>query len=90
MKKVSIYEFTAKEIMDILTEKNIEFEYRVDKCDQVYIGVRAKTCYHWLKFWDINSSKFGAETYSQNTGKTSKGFENSLKVYRKFNKMLNK
>lgn len=86
----SIFDITATEIKNILTEKNIAHEFVVGDYDHIWIGVRAKTKFYWLQFFDEKSTGiFSAETYSQNTGKTSRGFETRQKVYARFEKLIN-
>ena len=85
----SIHELTAIEIKNILTEKNITFEYVIGEYDKIWIGVRSKTVYSWLCFLDENMTYNSMETYSQNTGKSSKGWETSCKVRNKFEKLIN-
>lgn len=86
----SIFNITAIEIKNILTEKNIAHEYVVTEHDTIWIGVRAKTKFYWLQFFDETTTGIlSVETYSQNTGKTSRGFETRQKVYARFEKMIN-
>jgi hypothetical protein len=87
----SIFEITATEIKNILTEKNINHEYIVGDRGFIWVGFRVKTQYNWIQFFDENTTGIcAAETYSQNTGKTSRGFSTRSKVYSRFEKLINK
>lgn len=86
----SIFDITATEIKNILIEKNIAHEFVVVDHGHVWVGVRAKTKFYWLQFIDETTTGFmSVETYSQNTGKTSRGFEERQKVYSRFEKIIN-
>lgn len=86
----SIFKITATELRNILTEKNIQHEFVVGEYDTIWIGIRLKTQYNWLHFYDENTANCcDAQTYSQNTGKTSKGYETRQKVYSRFEKIIN-
>jgi hypothetical protein len=85
----NLFEITAKEIKEILTEKGITFEYTVGDYNRIWIGFRNKSVYNWIGFFDENSSVIFAETYSQNTGKSAKGFSTRCKVYDRFEKLIN-
>jgi len=85
----SLFEITAKEIKEILTEKSISFEYTIGDYNRIWIGLNNKSVCNWIGFTDENSSVIFAETYSKNTGKSSKGFTARNKVYSYFHKLIN-
>jgi hypothetical protein len=85
----NLFEITAKEIKEILTEKGISFEYTIGDYNRVWIGLHNKSVCNWIGFTDENSLVIFAETYSKNTGKSSKGFSARNKVYSYFDKFIN-
>ncbi|CAB5218309.1 hypothetical protein UFOVP217_1, partial [uncultured Caudovirales phage] len=46
--------------------------------------------YNWISFYDENSTDIcDIETYSENTGKTSKGYATRSLVINRFEKLIN-
>lgn len=85
----SLYDFTATEIKKILTEKNIAHEYVIGEFDFIWIGVRVKTKYYWIQFFDETSMVNKMVTYSQITGKESNAYNERCKVQTRFEKIIN-
>lgn len=87
----SIFEITALELRNIFIEKNINHEYCIGDYGFIWVGFRVKTQYNWIQFSSENTTGIlAAETYSQNTGKTSRGYSTRSKVYSRFEKLINK
>jgi hypothetical protein len=87
----SINEITALELRNIFIEKNINHEYCIGDHGYIWVGFRVKTQYNWIRFDGENKTGvWHAETYSQNTGKTSRGCRTRHKVYSRFEKLINK
>jgi hypothetical protein len=87
----TIFNMTSIEIKNILTEKGIQHEYVIGDYGFIWIGVITNTQLNWISFINENSIGFlNAETYSNTTNKTAKGFETRLKVINRFEKMINK
>jgi hypothetical protein len=86
---INLSELTAKEIKEILTQKQVEFKYVIGDYDFIWIGIQTKSIHNWIGFSNDSSNIIFFETYSITTARTSRGASSKSKVFNLFSKLIN-
>jgi hypothetical protein len=86
---INLSELTAKEIKEILTQKQVSFEYVIGDYNFIWVGIQTKSIHNWIGFSNESSNVIFFETYSITTARTSRSATTKSKVFNLFSKLIN-